>query len=99
VNWITSADTISASLARVAEWQTRRTQNPLSERACGFESHLGHSISGPVAVFYTKLRTRLLHPLLDAPDRPPAPIELRRALATVDGTLTTYIDQALGTAA
>ena len=29
-------------LARVAEWQTRRTQNPLSERACGFESHLGH---------------------------------------------------------
>jgi hypothetical protein len=50
-------------------------------------------------VFYTKLRTRLLHPLLDAPDRPPAPIELRRALATVDGTLTTYIDQALGTAA
>ncbi len=30
-------------LARVAEWQTRRTQNPLSERACGFESHLGHN--------------------------------------------------------
>ena len=29
-------------LARVAEWQTRRTQNPLSGRACGFESHLGH---------------------------------------------------------
>ena len=26
----------------MAEWQTRRTQNPLSERACGFESHLGH---------------------------------------------------------
>jgi len=26
----------------VAEWQTRRTQNPLLERACGFESHLGH---------------------------------------------------------
>lgn len=53
-----------------------------------------------VAVFYTKLRTRLLHPLLDAADRPPAPIELRRALATIDHTITTYIDQArLGTAA
>jgi hypothetical protein len=24
----------------VAEWQTRRIQNPLSERVCGFESHL-----------------------------------------------------------
>ena len=28
--------------ARVAEWQTRRIQNPLSERACGFDSHPGH---------------------------------------------------------
>jgi hypothetical protein len=47
-----------------------------------------------------KLRTRLLHPLLDAADRPPAPIELRRALATIDRTLTTYItDPRLGTAA
>ena len=26
----------------MAEWQTRRTQNPLSERACGFKSHPGH---------------------------------------------------------
>jgi vacuolar-type H+-ATPase subunit D/Vma8 len=31
-----------AALARVAEWQTRRTQNPLFERMCGFKSHLGH---------------------------------------------------------
>ena len=29
-------------LAGVAEWQTRWTQNPLSERACGFESRPGH---------------------------------------------------------
>ena len=36
-----------------------------------------------VAVFYTKLHARLLRPLLDA-DKPPAPIELRRALATVE---------------
>jgi hypothetical protein len=34
-----------------------------------------------VAVFYTKLRNRLLRPLLDA-DKPPAPIDVRRALAT-----------------
>ena len=32
-----------------------------------------------VAVFYTKLQNRLLRPLLDA-DKPPAPIEVRRAL-------------------
>ena len=52
-----------------------------------------------VAVFYTKLRARLLHPLLEA-DKPPAPIELRRALTTIDRTLTDYITNArLGTAA
>ena len=52
------------------------------------------------AVFYTKLRTRLLGPLLDTADQPPAPIELRRALATIDRSISTYIDQArLGTAA
>lgn len=52
------------------------------------------------AVFYTKLRGRLLGPLLDAGDQPPAPIELRRALTTIDKTLTTYItDARLGTAA
>lgn len=33
------------SLARVAEWQTRRTQNPLLATTCGFESHLGHYLS------------------------------------------------------
>jgi len=32
-------------LARVAEWQTRRTQNPLFERTCGFDSHLGHVVA------------------------------------------------------
>ncbi len=29
--------------AGVAEWQTRRTQNPLPAMACGFDSHLRHS--------------------------------------------------------
>ena len=52
-----------------------------------------------VAVFYTKLHQRLLAPLLDA-DKPPAPPELRRALAIVDKTITGYVtDARLGTAA
>ena len=52
------------------------------------------------AVFYTKLRDRLLAPLLNAGDQPPAPIELRRALTQIDRTLTDYIHHArLGTAA
>jgi hypothetical protein len=51
------------------------------------------------AVFYTKLRDRLLGPLLDAGDQPPAPIELRRALKQIDHTLSDYIAHArLGTA-
>ncbi len=30
------------SVAGVAEWQTRRIQNPLPLKACGFKSHLRH---------------------------------------------------------
>jgi hypothetical protein len=52
------------------------------------------------AVFYTKLRGRLLGPLLNAADQPPAPVELRRALSTIDRTITSYIIEArLGAAA
>jgi len=52
-----------------------------------------------VAVFYLKLQNRLLRPLLAA-DQPPAPIELRRALTTIDATITDYVTNArLGTAA
>jgi len=52
-----------------------------------------------VAIFYTKVHNRLLRPLIAA-DRPPAPVELRRALATVDQHAHDYIDQArLGTTA
>ena len=33
---------IRAFPAGVAEWQTRRIQNPLPLKACGFKSHLRH---------------------------------------------------------
>jgi predicted MarR family transcription regulator len=52
-----------------------------------------------VAVFYTKLQRRLLDPLFAA-DRPPAPLELRRALATIDRSVADYVTNArLGAAA
>jgi hypothetical protein len=52
-----------------------------------------------VAVFFTKLDRRLLHPLLEA-DTPPAPTQLRRALATIDRAISDHITNArLGHAA
>ena len=39
--------------ARMAEWQTRRPQKPLSERACGFESRSGHALAGSPALWAT----------------------------------------------
>ena len=51
------------------------------------------------AVFYTKLHNRLLRPLMAA-DQPPAPPEIRQALATLDRHVTRSIDLArLATAA
>jgi hypothetical protein len=51
-------------------------------------------------VFYTKLRDRLLGPLLNAGHQPPTPIELRRALKQIDRSLTGYLtDARLDTAA
>jgi hypothetical protein len=46
-----------------------------------------------VAAFYTKLHRRLLEPLLEA-DKPPAPIELRRALRVIDRAVNDYIARA-----
>ena len=46
-----------------------------------------------VAVFYTKLKNRLLRPLLEA-DRPPAKAEIRQALKTLENAVTDYIHSA-----
>ncbi len=46
------------------------------------------------AFFYTKVHARVLRPLLAAPDQPPAPIDLRRALATIDRTVDHYVTHA-----
>jgi hypothetical protein len=46
-----------------------------------------------VAVFYTKLQNRLLRPLLQA-DKPPAPIDVRRALATLEHSVNDYVNTA-----
>jgi hypothetical protein len=47
-----------------------------------------------VAIFYTKVHARLLRPLIAASDQPPAPAELRRALATIDHVIADYADNA-----
>jgi hypothetical protein len=53
-----------------------------------------------VALFYTKVHGRLLRPLVAAADQPPAPVELGRALHTIDRVIADYADAArLDTAA
>jgi hypothetical protein len=47
-----------------------------------------------VAVFYNKIHARLLRPLIATGDQPPPPLELRRALATIDRIITDYVDHA-----
>jgi hypothetical protein len=71
----------------------------LIERSPGTNYYTLTSEGIRVAVFYTKLHGRLLRPLLEG-DQPPAPVELRRALGTIDNVLGDYITGArLGTAA
>ena len=50
------------------------------------------------AVFYTKVHNRILGPLL-SPDHPPAPLELRRAMTTIDHVIADYVAGARLTAA
>jgi len=73
--------------------------NGLIERVEGTNTYLPTAEGQRVAVFYTKVSNRLLRPLLAA-DTPPAPLELRAALATIDRHVHGYIDDArLGNAA
>ncbi len=72
----------------------------LIEKIPGTNTYTTTSEGIRAAVFYTKLRGQLLGPLLNAGDRAPAPVELRRALTTIDRTVATYVTNArLGTAA
>jgi hypothetical protein len=73
--------------------------NGLIERVEGTNTYLLTSDGQRVAVFYTKIHNRLLRPLVAA-NAPPAPTELRHALATIDRHVHGYIDDArLGNAA
>jgi hypothetical protein len=52
-----------------------------------------------IAIFYSKVHARILRPLLAA-DHPPAPLEVRRALQTLDRAVADYVTHArLGAAA
>jgi hypothetical protein len=52
--------------AGVAEWQTRRIQNPLPARACGFDSLLRHP-----SPFFVSYRWRvMMNDLINEPSRP-----------------------------
>jgi hypothetical protein len=73
--------------------------NGLMERIEHTNSYLLTPDGQHVAVFCTKLHDRLLRPLLAA-NAPPAPVEFRHALATIDRHVRGYIDHArLGNAA
>lgn len=64
-----------AAPAGVAEWQTRRTQNPLPARACGFDSLLRqYSFSSPPALIPSRFASA--SPAAPSPrptPKPPAP--------------------------
>ena len=67
--------------------------NGVIKRAEGSNTYLLTADGQRVAIFYTKLHDRLLRPLLAA-DRPPAPVALRHALATIDRHVKAYIKDA-----
>jgi hypothetical protein len=71
----------------------------LSTRLPGTHTQVTTPDGRRVAAFSTKLGARVLAPLLAA-DRPPAPIQVRRALATLDRAVNDYVTNArLGAAA
>jgi hypothetical protein len=66
----------------------------LIERRPGTNTYVVTPEGVRVAVFYTKIHDRVLRPLVASGDQPPAPVELRRALATIDRTVDSYINNA-----
>jgi hypothetical protein len=72
---------------------SRLRLNGLIERIGATSTYLLTSDGQRVALFYTKIHNRLLRPLLAA-GNPPAPAELRHALATIDRHVRSYIDHA-----
>ena len=67
--------------------------NGLIERLEGTNTYRITSNGQRVAIFNTKVHHRLLRPLLAA-NAPPAPVELRTALRTIDRHVCGYIDAA-----
>lgn len=65
----------------------------LIERLPGTNTYLPTVDGIRFAVFYTKVRERILGPILSA-DRPPAPHELRQALRVIDRHVADYIANA-----
>ena len=66
----------------------------LIERVEGTNTYRLTPEGARTVVFYTRVRDRLLGPLLDAGHQPPAPPEIRRALTQIDRSLTGYIHNA-----
>lgn len=67
--------------------------NGLIERIDGANTCLPTAERQRVAIFYSNVHHRLLRPLLAA-DAPPAPVELRQALHTIDRHVHGYLEQA-----
>jgi hypothetical protein len=67
--------------------------NGLIERVDDTNTYVLTDEGQRVAIFYTKVHNRLLRPLLVS-HQPPAPVELRAALRTIDQQVRSYIDHA-----
>jgi hypothetical protein len=72
---------------------SRLRLNGLIERVDRTNTYLPTAQGQRVAIFYTKIHNRLLRPLLAA-DGPPAPSDLRQAMAAIDRHVTNYLGAA-----
>jgi hypothetical protein len=83
----------SAAARKAAATRKRRRLHGLIQRLPRSNTYVLTPDGIRVAVFYTKLQDRLLRPLLAA-DKPPAPIDVRRALATLERAVNSYANHA-----